>query len=165
MKYEQAAVLMNRLGGALREFNTPLVPCGALAGLVDKETIKSAFFGSLVSDSRLLRSMVPSTPGIPVIQYLNSPTHEHEDGIDVRVVQRDGWDTNYPAAEQFQGAGRTTVYPYVGMFGAFHPKFMLLDHRDYLRVVVGSSNMTQFETDSLDQVFYVQDFHRKISTT
>ncbi|KAJ3173533.1 hypothetical protein HDU88_002619 [Geranomyces variabilis] len=50
------------------------------------------------------------------------------------------------------------IFPPIGSRGCMHAKFMLLFYPGFLRVVITSANLTEYDWETLENVLWVQDF-------
>ncbi|KAJ3157650.1 hypothetical protein HDU89_000026 [Geranomyces variabilis] len=50
------------------------------------------------------------------------------------------------------------IFPPIGSRGCMHAKFMLLFYPGFLRVVITSANLTEYDWERLENVLWVQDF-------
>ncbi|KAJ3434958.1 tyrosyl-DNA phosphodiesterase [Anaeramoeba flamelloides] len=84
-----------------------------------------------------------------------------------KIVLIEHWTKNQETQGRFNSNTKKikrleVIHPPLGKrFGCFHSKIMILEYPSFLRFVISSANLTNFDWYELGQVVWVQDFPRK----
>ncbi|KAJ3180017.1 hypothetical protein HDU87_002240 [Geranomyces variabilis] len=63
-----------------------------------------------------------------------------------------------PDKKQLADGNTLYIFPPMGLQGCMHAKFLLLFYPSFLRVVITSANLTDYDWERLENVLWVQDF-------
>lgn len=111
-----------------------------ITDLITRPQLQLAVFSAYVIDQEWLETLIP--PRTSVVLFCQRPKGRTvETTIQVSPTLR-------------------IVFPQISDYGCMHVKLMLLYYEDRVRVVIGSSNLVEYDWSQIENIVYYQDFRK-----
>lgn len=153
LKYTGEHMYLNKLPGYEKESYTHTL---SIQDLLDVDNLESATLSTYCLDLEYLKKVLPF----------------HKRCIPITLIKH--WSKGAGDDDEKQGRTMTQIgkspfcicHPYLlAAYSNMHAKLMLLTFPGFLRIVVSSANLTNFDWDCYTQTIWVQDFPIKMSNS
>ncbi|KAJ3254601.1 hypothetical protein HK103_007086 [Boothiomyces macroporosus] len=131
MEYASGVIKMTRVPNSTSTLS--------ISDLIDGPNLKKAVFSSFCLNEDWLLSHVPRN--INKVICTHRPKDFPENKFTLAVSER-----------------LLYVFPPMGSYGSMHSKFMLLYFEDFIRIVIPSANLIEYDWAVIENIVYIQDF-------